>query len=83
MLEGFRYKPKDGTLAAGLNVVGISRHPVQLYEAISCVFLFAILYWICSRYKENYLLAVYLYFLIVCFGLCFLFKFLKEKSGDI
>jgi phosphatidylglycerol:prolipoprotein diacylglycerol transferase len=72
---------KDGTLAARLNVVGISRHPAQLYESISCVFLFIFLFAIWARYKENLpagrLLGI---FLIVCFGLRFLYEFLKENQ---
>lgn len=72
---------KDGTLAARLTLVGISRHPAQLYESISCVFLFVLLYLIWSRYKEQLppgrLLGT---FLIVCFGLRFLYEFLKENQ---
>jgi prolipoprotein diacylglyceryltransferase len=61
----------------------IPRHPAQLYESISCILLFALLFWIWTRYKENLppgrLLGI---FLIVCFGLRFLFEFLKEPQVD-
>lgn len=61
----------------------IPRHPAQLYEAFSCVVLFILLFVIWKRYKENLppgrLLGI---FLIVCFGLRFLFEFLKEPQVD-
>jgi phosphatidylglycerol---prolipoprotein diacylglyceryl transferase len=72
---------KNGSLAARINTFGIARHPAQLYEAISCVFLFLLLYWIWSRYRENLpdglLFGI---FLIVCFGLRFIYEFLKENQ---
>lgn len=72
---------KDGTLAARLNVVGIARHPAQLYESISCFVLFIVLYLIWARYRQN-LPAGRLFgiFLIVCFGLRFIYEFLKENQ---
>jgi phosphatidylglycerol---prolipoprotein diacylglyceryl transferase len=72
---------KDGNLAARLSLVGIARHPAQLYESISCVFLFILLFLIWKKYKNNLppglLFGV---FLIVCFGLRFLYEFLKEPQ---
>jgi prolipoprotein diacylglyceryl transferase len=72
---------KDGNLAARLTLVGISRHPAQLYESISCVFLFILLFLIWKKYKENLppglLFGI---FLIVCFGLRFFYEFLKEPQ---
>ena len=72
---------QDGKLAAKINTYGIARHPAQMYESISCVLLFLLLYWIWSRYKENLpagrLLGI---FLIVCFGLRFVYEYLKENQ---
>ncbi len=72
---------QDGKLAARLNVVGIARHPAQLYESISCVFLFLLLFAIWNRHRENLppgrLLGI---FLIICFGLRFIYEFLKEPQ---
>jgi phosphatidylglycerol:prolipoprotein diacylglycerol transferase len=71
----------DGTLAARIVTFGIARHPAQLYESFACVVLFFLLLWIWSRYKENLppgrLLGI---FLIWCFGLRFLFEYLKEPQ---
>jgi phosphatidylglycerol---prolipoprotein diacylglyceryl transferase len=72
---------KDGNLAARLHVTGISRHPAQLYESIACVILFVLLFAIWRRYKNDLpagrLLGI---FLIWCFGLRFVFEFLKENQ---
>lgn len=72
---------KDGSMAARVNTFGIARHPAQLYEAISCVILFLLLFWIWYRYKQD-LPAGRLFgiFLIACFGLRFLYEFLKEPQ---
>lgn len=72
---------KDGTLAARLNVIGIARHPAQLYESISCFVLFLALYLIWSRYKQHLPTGrLFGIFLIVCFGLRFVYEFLKENQ---
>jgi phosphatidylglycerol---prolipoprotein diacylglyceryl transferase len=72
---------KDGTLAARLNLLGISRHPAQLYESISCFILFIVLFLIWYKYQlalpAGRLFGI---FLIVCFGLRFLYEFLKEPQ---
>jgi prolipoprotein diacylglyceryl transferase len=71
----------DGKLGARISTFGIARHPAQLYESISCVFLFIFLFWIWSKEKEKLpagrLLGI---FLIWCFGLRFLFEYLKENQ---
>jgi phosphatidylglycerol---prolipoprotein diacylglyceryl transferase len=74
-------KQDDGTYAARLRFSGIGLHPSQLYESISCVFLLVLLFAVWAHYKENLppgrLLGI---FLIVCFGLRFLYEFLKENQ---
>jgi prolipoprotein diacylglyceryl transferase len=71
----------NGALAARINAMAISRHPAQLYESISCVFLFVLLFMIWRHHKENLptgrLLGI---FLIVCFGLRFIYEYLKENQ---
>lgn len=73
---------------AGINYAIIStyaipRHPAQLYESISCIFLFAFLLWIWTKHKEKLpegrLFGI---FLIVCFGLRFVYEFWKENQVD-
>lgn len=72
---------KDGTVAARIQTTGLSRHPAQLYESISCVFLFILLFSIWRRYKQNLPTGrLFGIFLIVCFGLRFLYEFLKENQ---
>lgn len=72
---------KEGNLVARINTYGIARHTAQLYESISCVFLFIFLYSIWRRYKENLPTGrLFGIFLIVCFGLRFIYEFLKENQ---
>ena len=72
---------QDGTLAARISTLGIARHPAQMYESISCVFLFILLFAIWRRYRENLPTGrLFGIFLIVCFGLRFLYEFLKENQ---
>lgn len=72
---------EDGNAGSRISTYGIARHPAQLYESISCVVLFLFLFWIWSKYKENLpagrLLGI---FLIWCFGLRFVFEFIKENQ---
>jgi prolipoprotein diacylglyceryltransferase len=74
-------KENSGSFAAKIPTYGIARHPAQLYESIACVILFALLYAIWNHYKAalppGRLLGI---FLIWCFGLRFLFEFLKENQ---
>ncbi|MBL0741332.1 prolipoprotein diacylglyceryl transferase [Chryseolinea lacunae] len=74
-------KLPDGTLSARIQTFGIARHPAQLYESIACVILFLFLLWLWSLYKEKLppgrLLGI---FLIWCFGLRFVFEYLKENQ---
>ena len=72
---------KDGKLAARINTLGIARHPAQLYESISCLLLFIFLFYIWIRYKENLPTGrLFGIFLIVCFGLRFVYEYLKENQ---
>ncbi len=72
---------EDQTFAARIQTFGISRHAAQLYESISCVILFVVLFMIWYRQQvmlpPGRLLGI---FLIWCFGLRFLFEFLKENQ---
>lgn len=72
---------ENGALAARINTLAIARHPAQLYESISCVFLFILLFMIWRHHKERLPTGrLFGIFLIVCFGLRFLYEFLKENQ---
>lgn len=68
-------------IIATCELYAIPRHPAQLYEAISCLLLFAFLLWLYYQRKgqtpEGQLFAI---FMIVCFGLRFVYEFLKESQ---
>ncbi len=71
-------KEQDGTFAARVRTFGIARHPAQLYECISCVILFAFLFWYWSRYKINLPEGrIFGIFMIVLWSLRFAYEFLK------
>lgn len=74
-------KEQDGTYAARIRTFGIARHPAQLYESISCVILFAFLFWYWSRYKINLPEGrIFGIFMIVLWSLRFAYEFLKENQ---
>src|SRR5258706_304145 len=74
-------KEQDGTFAARVQTFGIARHPSQLYEAISCMLLFAFLFWYWSRYKINLPEGrIFGMFMIVLWSLRFVYEFLKENQ---
>lgn len=97
-VEGFNFKEKnlgilpatipveeykDGAVQLTYQAIGVPRHPSQLYESLSCIVLFVLLIFIYSRFKaatpEGLLLGT---FMVVCFGLRFLYEFLKENQVD-
>jgi prolipoprotein diacylglyceryl transferase len=72
---------KNGNLAARVHTFGISRHPAQLYESISCVLLFLLLWWIWARYKENLPPGrIFGVFMVILWSLRFAYEFLKEPQ---
>ncbi len=78
----FSFSQQDnGSLAVKIPVVGIARHPAQLYESISCVFLFALLFWIWRRNNglppEGRIFGT---FMTILWLLRFSYEFLKENQ---
>jgi phosphatidylglycerol---prolipoprotein diacylglyceryl transferase len=73
----------DGTLTATVAAWGIPRHAAQLYEGITTLGLFFLLFWVWSREKERTpegrLFGI---FVVVLFGLRFLYEFLKENQVE-
>ncbi|GAB3562087.1 prolipoprotein diacylglyceryl transferase [Spirosoma luteolum] len=59
----------------------VPRHPAQLYESLSCLIVFGVLFWLWSRRKSQTprgsLLGI---FFIWVFTLRFLFEYLKENQ---
>lgn len=72
---------QPGVIVAKVSTFGIARHPAQLYESISCVLLFAFLFWYWSRYKENLPEGrIFGYFMVILWSLRFAYEFLKEPQ---
>jgi prolipoprotein diacylglyceryl transferase len=77
----FEYNQKGGFIYATTYGNGVPRHAAQLYEAISCVFIFIILFYLWNKNRSG--LAdgrLFGIFLIACFGLRFLYEFIKENQ---
>lgn len=72
-----------GSLAARVSTFAISRHPAQLYESISCVLLFLLLFWMWSKKKlETPPGRIFGVFMIILWSLRFAYEFLKENQVD-
>lgn len=77
----FEYNEKGGFIYATTYGNGVPRHAAQLYEAISCVFIFLLLFYLWNKNRSG--LAdgrLFGIFLIACFGLRFLYEFIKENQ---
>ena len=60
----------------------LARHPSQLYEALSCLLIFALLMWFWSKKKNNTREGLMTgSFMIVLFTLRFFYEFLKENQS--
>jgi phosphatidylglycerol---prolipoprotein diacylglyceryl transferase len=84
--DNFKYNIKtnsDGSFTAVIKAWGIPRYPSQLYEAISNLMMFFLLFYIYNRKKgktpEGRLFSL---FVIIVFGLRFFYEFLKEPQVD-
>jgi prolipoprotein diacylglyceryl transferase len=59
-----------------------AKHPIQLYESISYIFVFAVLYFMYwktnAREKQGYLLGM---FLVMLWSVRFVVEFMKESQG--
>ena len=75
------YEEKPGMLIAKIDTFGIARHPAQLYESISSLLLFVLLFWIWSREKEKIATGkIFGIFMVVLWTLRFFYEFLKENQ---
>jgi prolipoprotein diacylglyceryl transferase len=60
----------------------LARHPSQLYEALSCLVIFALLMWFWSKKKKDTQEGLMTgSFMIVLFTLRFFYEFLKENQS--
>jgi phosphatidylglycerol---prolipoprotein diacylglyceryl transferase len=66
-----------------ITVYAIPRYPAQLLESISCTILFIVLFLIWNKHRQN-LKPGFLFglFLVVCFGLRFIYEYLKVNQED-
>ncbi len=75
------YDEKNNQVMARVNTTGIARHPAQLYESISCIFLFIFLFSIWYHYKRNLPEGrIFGYFMIILWSLRFGYEYLKENQ---
>ncbi|MBL7860999.1 MAG: prolipoprotein diacylglyceryl transferase [Cyclobacteriaceae bacterium] len=73
----------SGSIAARASTFGIARHPAQLYEAISCVVLFVLLFLMWQKDKINSPPGrIFGVFMIILWSLRFVYEFLKENQVD-
>lgn len=72
---------QENVFVAKVWLVGIARHPAQLYESISCLILFAGLFWYWNKHRNNLPPGrIFGVFLVVLWGLRFTYEFLKENQ---
>ena len=68
-------------LTAKVNITGIARHPAQLYEAISCFFLFLFLFFLWKKKKEHTPEGlIFGAFMMALWTLRFIYEFIKENQ---
>ncbi len=74
---------KKGLQVTKIKTKGIARHPAQLYESFSSFILFLLLLYLWYRKKaqvpEGLIFGI---FLVVLFGLRFLYEYIKENQVD-
>lgn len=72
-----------GVVTAEIMVNGKPRHPAQLYEALSSLLIFIGLFFLWKRKKEKTPPGlIFGIFLVVLFGLRFIYEFVKENQVD-
>lgn len=73
----------SGDLIARVATIGIARHPAQLYESLSCIILFIILFLMWQKNKANTPPGrIFGVFMIILWSLRFAYEFLKENQVD-
>lgn len=76
-------KSSNGRQLATIKTLAIARHPAQLYESLSSLLLFILLFYLWNRKKgqlpEGFIFGL---FLVILFGLRFLYEYIKENQVD-
>ncbi|MFA0963260.1 prolipoprotein diacylglyceryl transferase [Roseivirga sp. BDSF3-8] len=72
---------EGGQFKASIPMMGVPRHPAQLYESFYCILIFLFLFWLWKtkrhRLPEGHIFAL---FLIILFSLRFVDEFFKENQ---
>ena len=80
-MQYFSSKQDNGAIALKVPLTAIARHPAQLYESISCVLLFVLLFLIWQKHNGNPPEGrIFGLFMIILWGLRFTYEFLKENQ---
>ncbi len=82
--DNIRFTKDDGRLVASFSTYGIPRHPSQLYESISSLFVFVLLFYLMDKSKgklpDGMSTGI---FLTLVFGLRFVYEIFKENQVDM
>ena len=79
----FVTKQKNGRQIVTIQTKAIARHPAQLYESISTFLIFVLLLYLWYRRKEKIPEGLLFgTFLIILFGLRFVYEFVKENQVE-
>jgi prolipoprotein diacylglyceryl transferase len=80
---GFKFMRDYEFNPSGLAAFVVPRHPSQLYEALSCLVIFAFLLWLWNRQKQDTPHGILTgLFMIILFTLRFFYEFLKENQSS-
>jgi prolipoprotein diacylglyceryltransferase len=72
----------NGDFEARVGTIGIARYPVQLFESLSSLLLFALLFWYWNKHKLNLSAGRIAGFCMIMFwGIRFMYEFLKEDQS--
>lgn len=82
--DNITFTKNDGRLVASFSTYGIPRHPSQLYESISSLFVFVLLFFLMDKSKGKLPdgLSTGIFFIMI-FGLRFIYEITKENQVDM
>jgi prolipoprotein diacylglyceryltransferase len=80
---GFKFYRDFEFNISGDPAMVVARHPSQLYEALSCLLIFAFLLWVWNKKKAQTQHGVLTsLFMIILFTFRFFYEFLKENQSS-